>query len=111
MAVPDSPTYNLPSLGLAVSPGRSPPETVGSPVSAGASHRHGAHHDAQKFTTTTLPRRLARRTLPPPRAGPETSGAGWRAAGGQNVASANWVPPARLLPWPCVPCPPHAPST
>src|SRR6266487_2760466 len=83
-----------------------------SAASAGASPRHGAHHDAQKFTTTTLPRRLARRSLPPPRAEPETSGAGWRAAGGQDVAPANWVPPARLLPWPpCAPCPPHAPST
>src|SRR6476619_234263 len=32
----------------------------------GASSRHGWHHDAQKFRTTTFPRRLWRSTVPPP---------------------------------------------
>src|SRR2546423_12746166 len=44
-----------------------------------ASTRHGAHQDAQKFTTTTSPAYPVRSTVPgPASSGPDSAGAGLR---------------------------------
>ncbi len=54
---------------------------VASAASAGASRRHGAHHDPQKLITTTLPRSAASLNLLPVSVVPLIAGAGGREPG------------------------------
>src|SRR6266508_2616445 len=52
--------------------------------SSGASARHGAHQEPQKFTTITLPRSEPRSNGVPSSSSPDTAGAGLRAAAGNT---------------------------
>ena len=53
--------------------------------SAGASARHGEHHDAQTLSTNTFPALAVK--VPPSSVGPETTGASLRSAWGIKVAT------------------------
>src|SRR5680860_629335 len=52
---------------------------------AGASSRHGPHHEPHTLTTTVLPAKSASAILLPSRPGPARSGAGLRSAGSTLV--------------------------
>src|SRR5712691_7200564 len=57
-------------------------------ASTGASSRHGTHQEPQKLTTMAWPRQLLLSRRPPPRAGPEMSGAIGRCASGMTWPTA-----------------------
>src|SRR3954468_20127848 len=62
-------------------------------ASTGASPLHGGHHDAQKFSTTTLPRYEESFTSPPPSSfGSDTSGAAGRFPAA-SCESIDWLVP------------------
>ena len=62
---------------------------------AGISARHGAHHDAHKLTTTTLPRKSANLSRPPPNSSRSKSGAAKPTCGAAEVVKADRVVKSR----------------
>ncbi len=85
---------------------------VATSLSVGASARQGAHQDAQKFRTTTWPRRSATSSGSPSSVVPDSSGAGWRSATAMRPSSRCRASraAARLGPRPCALAPLHAVS-